>query len=1029
MPLNISRGPVDGMINVHIVSHTHDDTGWLKSVDQYYFQEVRYILDTVVDSLLNEPYRKFNYVEMAFFSRWWEDQSPRRKEAVRRLVHEKRLIFLNGGWCMHDEAGPLYTEMIDQTTRGHQFILKEFGPDAAPNATWQVDPFGHSNTQASLLSAEAGMPALFWGRMNENDRNVRRKNKGLEYIWEGSYSLGSSSQTFAGELWGVTGGGSYMCPFNFEFMQYDHDGIQDDPRRHDYNVQEFVEKAVQKAIDQHKEYRTSHIMWACGMDFNYHNADTWFYNLDRLMHHARMDGRINLFYSSPADYTQAKNRDQEEDWEIRQDDLMNLKERDHAYWTGYFSSRVAFKRLLRKSSNLLTVGRQVQFLTKNQYLQATTEHVPPVVGSTWTDAFESSIAVATHHDGVSGTAKQAVNDDYAQRISESQVLVEAGIQQGLNTLLHEGKHEDKEFVFCQQLNISVCDFTTASSETGFTVTAWNPLAHKLEDYQFQIPVRVDKDGLGFEVFVTGTDIINTKAQLLPLDSRTKELPLLYLNWYGLSKNQADTELQKLKNHATHNLVFSGDLPPLGAASFIAKPSRAKVAKNKDNFKTEYSNGVYSVTLNSKTHAVERIKNLETGVETSLDLQWGWYESNEGGKSSTGDANSASGAYIFRPQTSTFHYPGRKKSEIVETQVVSGSLVTEIRQKISPWASHVIRLKKGTPYVEIEFTAGPIPLSNEWLEDHPKAGKHLGKELALRYKTSLASRSTFYTDSNGREMMKRVRNQRPASYPQPFDFHDEPIAGNYYPVNSMIALEEPGEAQMCIITDSTQGGTSLRDGELELMVLRRVLHDDAKGVGEPLNETMCGCNGKNDPTCLCHGLAVRGTHKIILDTPENANAMRRKLNLATQFEPLVFFSSLSSENSRVLSYSALNDALPDNIRLLTISQNYAAHQKGATLIRFEHIYAVDEHPEYSKPVHICLQEVFAKHGTIAEVVETTLTANRRIEDKPTFTWKTDLASQTKPKFETVPLNQTRFILNPMAIRTFLVKFDQGFTELS
>eukprot|EP01044_Picomonas_judraskeda_P047121 COSAG03_NODE_26644_length_258_cov_0.509434_2_plen_49_part_01 len=36
---------------------------------------------------------------------------------------------------------------------------------------------------------------------------------------------------------------------------------------------------------------------------------------------------------------------------------------------------------------------------------------------------EGAIGGATHHDGMSGTEKQAVADDYAQRISEGHVEV------------------------------------------------------------------------------------------------------------------------------------------------------------------------------------------------------------------------------------------------------------------------------------------------------------------------------------------------------------------------------------------------------------------------------------------------------------------------------------------------------------------------------------------------------------------------------------------------------------------------------
>jgi len=43
-----------------------------------------------------------------------------------------------------------------------------------------------------------------------------------------------------------------------------------------------------------------------------------------------------------------------------------------------------------------------------------------------------------------------------------------------------------------------------------------------------------------------------------------------------------------------------------------------------------------------------------------------------------------------------------------------------------------------------------------------------------------------------------------------------------------------------MNDRAQGGSSLNSGELELMIHRRLLVDDSRGVGEPLNEV--GSNG-------------------------------------------------------------------------------------------------------------------------------------------------------------------------------------------
>lgn len=52
---------------------------------------VQYILDSVISSLLAEPTRRFVYVEMAFFSRWWHQQTNATQDVVRDLVRQGEL--------------------------------------------------------------------------------------------------------------------------------------------------------------------------------------------------------------------------------------------------------------------------------------------------------------------------------------------------------------------------------------------------------------------------------------------------------------------------------------------------------------------------------------------------------------------------------------------------------------------------------------------------------------------------------------------------------------------------------------------------------------------------------------------------------------------------------------------------------------------------------------------------------------------------------------------------------------------------
>lgn len=138
------------------------------------------------------------------------------------------------------------------------------------------------------------------------------------------------------------------------------------------------------------------------------------------------------------------------------------------------------------------------------------------------------------------------------------------------------------------------------------------------------------------------------------------------------------------------------------------------------------------------------------------------------------------------------------------------------------------------------------------------------------------------------------------------------------------------------------------------------------------------------------------------------------------------------------FSAIGKELPPNVKLVTLTNNYASFNDGAILLRIAHLYSVDEHPTLSQIANVSLTSVFSKAGLkIVSAVETTLTGN---QVKDTFEanklkWDTvDVTSSgavTKqlkehtPFNKRVPFDPTSSDLNvsirPMEVRTFMVKF--------
>lgn len=218
---------------------------------------MQYILDSVIMTLVANPERRFIYVEMAFFMRWWRQQNHVVRNLVRELVVDGRLEFINGGWAMNDEACVNYQDTIDQMTLGHQFLLENFG--VVPTMGWQIDPFGHSATFPALL-AQMGFEGMFLGRIHYQDIADRRSHKQMEFMWSPTRSQGHNDDLWTSVLFNM------YCPpsgLNWDVQTTDNP-VQDDPELEDMNVEEIAYQFQQTVRQYHTAFAHNEVLIPMG---------------------------------------------------------------------------------------------------------------------------------------------------------------------------------------------------------------------------------------------------------------------------------------------------------------------------------------------------------------------------------------------------------------------------------------------------------------------------------------------------------------------------------------------------------------------------------------------------------------------------------------------------------------------------------------------------------------------------------------------------------------------------------------------
>ncbi|KAK4760251.1 hypothetical protein SAY87_005144 [Trapa incisa] len=985
MVYNTSASIHPTKLNVHLVPHTHDDVGWLKTIDQYYVGSnnsiqracVQNVLDSMVPALLADKNRKFIYVEQAFFQLWWRDQSEATKTIVKQLVHSGQLELINGGMCMHDEAVPHYIDMIDQTTLGHWFIKEEFG--VTPRIGWQIDPFGHSAVQAYLLGAEVGFDSFFFGRIDYQDRAKRKNEKSLEVIWRGSKSFGSSAQIFAGAF-----PENYEPPSGFYFeVNAASPIVQDDISLFDYNVQERVNDFVAAAVAQANITQTNHVMWTMGTDFKYQYAHTWFRQLDKLIHYVNQDGRVNALYSTPSIYTDAKHAANRA-WPLKTGDYFPYADRANSYWTGFFTSRPAFKRYVRVMSGYYLAARQLEFFRG----RATSG---PNTGS-----LADALAIAQHHDAITGTEKQHVANDYTKRLaigySEAEVLVSSS----LACLVESASNKEcgspiTKFQQCPLMNISYCppSETALSNGKDLMLVLYNPLGWKREDI-VQIPVMTG------DISVHDSEGNNVESQLIPITDAYHKLRSYHVKVY-LGRNAGEAP--------KYWLVFSVSVPSLGFSTYSILRAQGTGARPTLSNVSTVQPGKYSgVNIGQGNLKVEfsaagkMTLYVSRGMKEHVEQSFSFYSGSNG----THNDPQKSGAYVFRPNGS-FPIIPEKQTPLT---VVRGPIIDELHQRINSWIYQVTRVNKAKEHVEVEFIVGPVPTDDG-----------IGKEVVTQISTGMMTNKTFYTDSCGRDFIERIRDYRT-------DWElevNQPAAGNYYPINLGIFMKD-SEKEFSVLVDRSVGGSSLSDGQIELMLHRRLLLDDSRGVAEALNETVCV---EDD----CTGLIIQGKYYFRFD-PIGKGARWRRSYGQELYSPLLLAFSEQDGNSRRSSgrtqFSGIDPSytLPENIVVLTLQEL----DGGKALLRLAHLYEIGEDKELSVTTEVQLKKLFPSKK-IGKAIEMSLSANqeRATMESKRLVWQVeDSAEEGETEVARGgPVDPIELIveLAPMEIRTFILEFTE------
>jgi len=199
-----------------------------------------------------------------------------------------------------------------------------------------------------------GFNAWFFARIDYQDKVKRLNESSMEMIWYPQTSQGNENRIFTAVNYA-----HYSWPDGFNFEGRDnpkqYDPIRSDPNLEDYNLDTKADAFVAYFQKMCTHYRSTQLMHTFGNDFVFSNARKDFKNMDILFNYINKNSakfNMKVVYSTPQDYVNTiYNNSLSPDNQIvypdNNYDFFPYADFPNAFWTGYFTSRVELKRIVR----------------------------------------------------------------------------------------------------------------------------------------------------------------------------------------------------------------------------------------------------------------------------------------------------------------------------------------------------------------------------------------------------------------------------------------------------------------------------------------------------------------------------------------------------------------------------------------------------------------------------------------------------------------------------------------------------------